>query len=124
MGEAKRRAERRREARENEATAKPRFTMVEVPVPQEYIEQVRMRHAMVIEQFATLGSFLWALAHEGVDAFDKDIQAVLAHARGETKPVDPAAQEDRLVLSPDEVPQEQTRVLAKLHEANLMGGRG
>jgi len=125
MGEAKRRAERRREAREAAAPVDTRkkFTLLTDPLPADLVRQIRMRYEFVSRQFPSFGEFVAALLTAGIEVCDHDVNAVLAHQRGQSRPVDPSAEPERLVLAPDEVPARAAKVLAKLHEANLMGGR-
>lgn len=108
MGEA--RARKRREARDAEksqaqhAPQVTKYVLVELPLPARMNEQLRRRHARVSTQFPVYEGFLGALLMAGVETFDADVQALEAHKRGESKPVEKTAPDpDRMVLLPDEV---------------------
>lgn len=109
MGEARARKRRvARDAEKSQAQHAPQVTkyvLVELPLPARMNEQLRRRHARVSTQFPVYEGFLGALLMAGVEVFDQDMQAAVAHARGESKPVVPAEPPaaDRMVLLPDEV---------------------
>lgn len=121
MGEAKTRAERRREARE---AAQPQsdqgmFEEFKALLPKRVMRQLRMRHDLVKEQFESFFLFAAAIFEEGMNVFDQDISAVLRHQKGESKPVDPTVehQPERLVVSANEVDPNAVKVLKTLHDA-------
>jgi len=125
MGETRRRAEARRKAR---AEQKPEpkyadtvgmFTEVRWLLPRALYTQIRARHQFVKKQFESETAFIAALLETGVEGFDQDMGAFQRHAAGEAKPVDPKPEPERAVLLANEVPIEQTKVLAQLHDANV-----
>jgi hypothetical protein len=127
MGEAKTRAERRREAREAqqpESPADKTYVMVRFLVPKRIAQQIAARHNFVKEHFPVRSDFDRAIYVAGVEVFDQDINAFAAHARGESKPVVPQPEPERLVVPASEVNPNTVKTLAKMHEASLMGGRG
>jgi hypothetical protein len=126
MGEAKLRAQRRREAREENTTpdARVKFAYLNHPIPAVLVEQIDLRYPFLASQFETRGEFIAALLQAGIEVCDQDVNAIRKYREGGATPVDPTQpKEERLVLNPDEVPEQAKKVLAAVSPAGYIGRR-
>lgn len=122
MGEAKR---RQKQAERVQRGVQASVAEVRLLIPCDLNEQIAMRHALVTEDIPSRDDFLRSLLLAGIETFDHDVQAVLAHERGESRHVAPPepAPEPLVVAAADADPK-MVKTLAKLHDTTLLiGGR-
>jgi hypothetical protein len=121
MGEAKRRAQVRQEAREAETSGARYAPKVKqfraVNIEKRVYDQIRLRHdGPAQKRYPDLTSFVAALLEAGIGVHDHEFAVLDAHLRGESTPVDANAnpEPEQLVIPATEVNPAELKTLARL----------